>query len=91
MLKEDRDTKTFILTFHFCKILLSPVPDVTFPDTSNLIFALKSFLEVESNRAKSLGSSSVKVHGRECINFALPNIFNRICPDDPELYSTDVF
>lgn len=61
MLKKDRDPQTFILTFHCFKILPSPAPDATFADISSLMFAVKSFLEMQSNRAKSQGSSSVKV------------------------------
>lgn len=57
MLKEDRDTKTFILTVHFFKILPSPAPDVIFPDISHLLLALKYFLKIPSKRAKALGSS----------------------------------
>lgn len=63
MLKEDRDTKPFILTFHFFKILPSPAPDVTFPDISGFMLALKYFLEIQSDRTKALGSSSGEVHG----------------------------
>lgn len=58
MLQEDRDPQTFILTFHFFKILPSPVPDAAFADISSEITPGNAV-----QQAKALGPSSARHMG----------------------------